>query len=192
MNGRRSVQQERAHNLPVMIFGGPAVCTWSPDNWAAKVGSNYTPLVPATEPLPAGDLKLQNVLAVTDGSCRVGQPPASRPFRRLSPVPRPPRSRRERRASNRASCKPREWTARGSFVGGPTLSLDLLPPKPLPLQVHPPLAPLVVPYTRCSGLHACSLYVLMKHDEGGNPYLRNCLRTEALPQDHPWPERGAD
>jgi hypothetical protein len=46
-----------------MIFGGPAVCPWSPD-----VGSNYTPLVPATEPLPAGDLKLQNVLAVTDGS----------------------------------------------------------------------------------------------------------------------------
>ena len=103
MNGRRSVQQERAHNLPVMIFGGPAVCTWSPDNWAAKVGSNYTPLVPATEPLPAGDLKLQNVLAVTDGSCRVGQPPASRPFRRLSPVPRPPEvAGKEERQTERA------------------------------------------------------------------------------------------
>jgi hypothetical protein len=24
----------------------------------------------------------------------------------------------------------------------------------------------VVPYTRCSGMHVCSLYVLMKHDEG--------------------------
>src|SRR6478672_7784820 len=63
---------------------------------------------------------------------------------------------------------------------------------PLPLHVQRPLALLVVPYTRCSGLHACSLYVLMKHDEGRSPYLRNCLRTEALPQDHPWPERGAD
>ena len=29
MNGRRSVQRERAHNLTVMIFGGPAVCIWS-------------------------------------------------------------------------------------------------------------------------------------------------------------------
>ena len=37
----------------------------------------------------------------------------SRPFRRLTPVPRHPRSRRDRRASNRASCKPREWTALG-------------------------------------------------------------------------------
>ena len=40
MNGRRSVQQERAHNLSVMIFRGPAVCIWSPDNWVAKVGGN--------------------------------------------------------------------------------------------------------------------------------------------------------
>ena len=55
MNGRRSVQQERAHNLPVMIFRGPAVCIWSPDNWVAKVGGNYPLLVPAIEPLPAGD-----------------------------------------------------------------------------------------------------------------------------------------
>jgi hypothetical protein len=45
-------------------------------------------------------------------------PTASRPFRRPSTVPRHPRSRRDRRASNRASCKPREWTARGSFLAG--------------------------------------------------------------------------
>ena len=108
------------------------------------------------------------------GSGRVTS--ASWPFRRLTPVPRHPRSRRDRRASNRASCKPREWTALGvSF-----------------LWRSNPLALLVVPYTRCSGLHARSLYVLMNHDEGRSPSVRNCLRTEALPKGHPWPERGAD
>ena len=46
---------------------------------------------------------------------------------------------------------------------------------PLPLHVQRPLALLVVPYTRCSGLHACSLYVLMNHDEGRSPYVRNAF-----------------
>jgi hypothetical protein len=58
---------------------------------------------------------LQIVMAVTDGPCRIGQGDnVRRPFRRFT-VPQHPRSRRDRRASNRASCKPREWTARGSF-----------------------------------------------------------------------------
>jgi hypothetical protein len=71
---------------------------------------------------------LQNVMAVTDGPCRVGPGcTVSRPFRRLTPIPRHPPSRRDGRASNRASCKPREWTALGvSFLWPSNVEPELL------------------------------------------------------------------
>jgi hypothetical protein len=127
-----AIQDERAHNLP------PVVCTWSPDNWAAKVGSNYTPLVPATEAMPAGDLKLQNVLAVTDGYCRVGQlAHRNRPFRRLTPVPRHPRSRRDRRGSNERAVSPENGLL-GVLFWRSNVEPGLLTAMPLPLHVQRP------------------------------------------------------